>query len=717
MRLQSCLLVMLFALASIQANSQTRIQVKRDTVVITNGELKINNASKNVNGYLYNTGNGLTKFQPLTPSVDSVWGSGDTLYYKKGVVTGYTRLNAAGTGGAGGATNGAVFFAGTGGTTRYHSNFYYDSVLQRLGVGTAAPAAALHALSTAEQLRIGYDTSNYTKFTVGSDGKVQLDAVGTSPAFIFLDAIQTATITTSSNLWVTSASGGANTSGPQWQFGGSTNIAQRFSAGRGASSVTVPAGYNYSGVNFPDQLFTESSSGTHRIVANTVVGGLTGSNQGAATKYMTSLYIKKPQASSNAVVPDSAAYSFWAEVAPRIDVGNDATGDLLYRSTNGALTRIGIGAENQVLGISAGVPAWVAATGQSAQYLDTLWRSADTLYYRKGGNNGYALLPAPGLAIGSPMGGAGKGSILYTGTGGTLQQSNSALYFDSTQQRLGIGTTAPAAKTHAIATTEQLRLGYDTANYVAFTVSSVGSLVIDNVTSSGTAQAVQIADILHASGGIKTGTAQANGNLTVSPTSVYTTTDGNWLFGGASSLNYRVGSKGSGNPVLAANNSYSGWILARNPVTAATSGTHAVITNLGILPPAITTGAATITNAATVYIDNAPTGGTNNWALLVNGGASKFGGDIKLANTGNGIYIKEGTDAVMGVATLVSGTVTVNTSKVTANSRIFLTINGGSLANVGTTYISARTAGTSFTITSTNGQDASDVAWLIVEPN
>ena len=71
----------------------------------------------------------------------------------------------------------------------------------------------------------------------------------------------------------------------------------------------------------------------------------------------------------------------------------------------------------------------------------------------------------------------------------------------------------------------------------------------------------------------------------------------------------------------------------------------------------------------------------------------------------------------MGIATLAGGTVTVNTTKVTANSRIFLTINGGNLANVGTTYISARIAGTSFTISSTNSQDVSNVAWLIVEPN
>ncbi|MBI5574573.1 MAG: hypothetical protein HY919_08530 [Elusimicrobia bacterium] len=91
-------------------------------------------------------------------------------------------------------------------------------------------------------------------------------------------------------------------------------------------------------------------------------------------------------------------------------------------------------------------------------------------------------------------------------------------------------------------------------------------------------------------------------------------------------------------------------------------------------------------------------------------------GDLKLNTAGNGLYIKEGTNATMGVTTLASGVATVSTTKVTANSRIFLTVQGGAVTNVGSTYISARTAGTSFTISSTNVLDASNIAWIIIEP-
>ena len=85
------------------------------------------------------------------------------------------------------------------------------------------------------------------------------------------------------------------------------------------------------------------------------------------------------------------------------------------------------------------------------------------------------------------------------------------------------------------------------------------------------------------------------------------------------------------------------------------------------------------------------------------------------STTVSAVKVREGTNATMGTATLVAGTITVNTTKVTANSRIFVTTQtpGGTL---GVQYISARTAGTNFTITSTSNTDTSTIAWFIVEP-
>ena len=71
--------------------------------------------------------------------------------------------------------------------------------------------------------------------------------------------------------------------------------------------------------------------------------------------------------------------------------------------------------------------------------------------------------------------------------------------------------------------------------------------------------------------------------------------------------------------------------------------------------------------------------------------------------------------STIGTVTLVGGTATVSTSKVKNTSVILLTVQGGTLTNVGSPYVSARIAGVSFTITSTNGSDVSNVGWLLLD--
>ncbi len=79
--------------------------------------------------------------------------------------------------------------------------------------------------------------------------------------------------------------------------------------------------------------------------------------------------------------------------------------------------------------------------------------------------------------------------------------------------------------------------------------------------------------------------------------------------------------------------------------------------------------------------------------------------------------VESGTDACSGVAVLVAGEKVVTTSRVTANSRIQLTVQAlGTVTAPEPVAVTARTAGTSFTITSADNTDTSSVAWLIVEP-
>ncbi len=82
-----------------------------------------------------------------------------------------------------------------------------------------------------------------------------------------------------------------------------------------------------------------------------------------------------------------------------------------------------------------------------------------------------------------------------------------------------------------------------------------------------------------------------------------------------------------------------------------------------------------------------------------------------------GYRASEAANGRQGVATLVGGTITVNNTSVTANSRIFLTVQSLGTVTVPTAVaITAIAASTSFVITSANVLDTSVVAYEIFEP-
>lgn len=189
------------------------------------------------------------------------------------------------------------------------------------------------------------------------------------------------------------------------------------------------------------------------------------------------------------------------------------------------------------------------------------------------------------------------------------------------------------------------------------------------------------------SGGFSTNATIGQSNLASAAIStgggIATNTTAGVLFGGATTISYRNFMNGNTSTTLGVSNSFANLILGKIDATTAASGTHAVGANLAVLIPTITTGTAGVTDFATTYIQGAPTGGTNNWALYIAGaGNTKFtNGNLTLGTAGNKLFITEGTNASVGSTTLVSGTVTVTTSACTSSSRVFvqLTTAGGTL--------------------------------------
>jgi len=107
------------------------------------------------------------------------------------------------------------------------------------------------------------------------------------------------------------------------------------------------------------------------------------------------------------------------------------------------------------------------------------------------------------------------------------------------------------------------------------------------------------------------------------------------------------------------------------------------------------------------------------WDSFINGTPSGDGGggNLTAATVGSGLMVKEGTDAKQGVTTLVGGTKVVANTSVTASSRILLTVQSlGTVTAPKAIGVTARTAGTSFTITSADATDTSVVAFEMFEP-
>lgn len=172
----------------------------------------------------------------------------------------------------------------------------------------------------------------------------------------------------------------------------------------------------------------------------------------------------------------------------------------------------------------------------------------------------------------------------------------------------------------------------------------------------------------------------------------------------------------SANPAFSSAATASGRVALLQLKTAASAFTMTDGMGINVLSPSVGSG-STITNAYGIKIEDQTAGGTLNYAFYTGLGTVRLGDNLKIDTVGKGIYIKEGTNATMGVATLVLGVATVSTTKVTANSRIFICPEAlGTIASPVALAVTARSAGTSFTITSANLTDTSTVAWVIMEP-
>ena len=257
-------------------------------------------------------------------------------------------------------------------------------------------------------------------------------------------------------------------------------------------------------------------------------------------------------------------------------------------------------------------------------------------------------------------------------------------------------TPAPAAPVTLTADTVQLSHATHFNRQCILTAAGATNHTLNNDAASG-AQAGDILEIDNKGAGTAT-VLQGTGTLAVA--TGYTAT---------------IAPNTSGTFVFVGSNT---WLSATPSASAGGGATLAANTFTGVqtLPAGLSTAPALVIGSESdtgFYRISAYQWG---WAL---GGqlAQKYdsSGSHSLMVNGAGYRVTEGTNCKAGTATLVAGTVTVSNTTVTANSKIYLShfTPGGT---VGWLRVSARTAGTSFTITSSSGTDTSVVSYMIFEP-
>jgi len=156
----------------------------------------------------------------------------NTAHTAYGIYSAVTNTNATS------GTNVAAYLSASGATT---ANYGLIVNAGRVGIGTAAPATLLHALATTEQLRLGYDTTNYTSFTTASNGDVTLATTSaTTGGNINLTSAVTgdATILGSTGTLVLGGSGGTNNETLKLDFETNANKVS-VSSGTGVTDIDL----------------------------------------------------------------------------------------------------------------------------------------------------------------------------------------------------------------------------------------------------------------------------------------------------------------------------------------------------------------------------------------------------------------------------------------------------------------------------------------------
>lgn len=165
-------------------------------------------------------------------------------------------------------------------------------------------------------------------------------------------------------------------------------------------------------------------------------------------------------------------------------LGSDATGDIYYRNSSGVLTRLAIGTGSQVIGVSGGIPAWVAQSGGSGLTVGTTTitsGSTTNILYNNGGVLGEYTISGTGTVIPTTASPAFTGTLSAAAiTGSGIVKTSSAGSASAPSLVVGNATTG----LYSVSTTG-LGLSVNGTSVFDYGISNASKLTLPSIVTNG----------------------------------------------------------------------------------------------------------------------------------------------------------------------------------------------------------------------------------------